>query len=52
MNSIAKIFEKAVNARLIKYLDKFNLLTDNNLVLELNTLSHAMIKLYDEALAG
>ena len=29
VNSIAKVFEKAVNARLTKYLDKFNLLTDN-----------------------
>ena len=53
VNSIAKIFEKAVNARLIKYLDKLNLLTDNQFGFRAqHTTSHAMIKLYDEALSG
>ena len=53
VNSIAKIFEKAVNARLIKYLDKFNLLTDNQLGFRAqHATSHVMIKLYDEALSG
>ena len=51
MNSIAKVFENAVNARLTKYLDKFNLLTDNQFGFRAqHATSHAMIKLYDEAL--
>ena len=53
VNSIAKVFEKAVNARLTKYLDKFNLLTDNQFGFRAqHATSHAMIKLYDEALTG
>ena len=53
VNSIAKIFEKAVNARLIKYLDKFNLLTDNQFGFRAqHATSHVMIKLYDKALSG
>ena len=51
VNSIAKVFEKAVNARLTKYLDKFNLLTDNQFGFRAqHATSHAMIKLYDEVL--
>ena len=51
VNSIAKVFEKAVNARLIRYLDKFNLLTYNQFGFRAqHATSHAMIKLYDEAL--
>ena len=38
VNSIAKVFEKAVNARLTKYLDKFNLLTDNQFGFRVSTL--------------
>ena len=53
VNSIAKVFEKAVNARLTKYLDKFKLLTDNQFGFRAqHATSHAMIKLYDEALSG
>ena len=53
VNSIAKIFEKAVNARLTKYLDNFNLLTDNPFGFRAqHATSHAMIELYDEALSG
>ena len=53
VNSIAKVFEKVVNARLTKYLDKFNLLTDNQFGFRAqHATSHAMIKLYDEALTG
>ena len=53
VNSIAKVFEKAVKARLTKYLDKFNLLTDNQFGFRAqHATSHAMIKLYDEALSG
>ena len=53
VNSIAKVFEKAVNPRLTKYLDKFNLLTDNHFGFRAqHATSHAMIKLYDEALTG
>ena len=53
MNSIAKVFEKAVNARLTKYLDKFNLLTDNQFGFRAqHATSYVMIKLYDEALTG
>ena len=53
VNSIAKVFEKAVNARLTKYLDKFNLLTDNQFGFRAqHATSYAMIKLYDEALTG
>ena len=53
VNSIAKVFEKAVNARLTKYLDKFNLLTDNQFGFRAqHATSHAMIKLYNEALSG
>ena len=53
VNNIAKVFEKAVNVRLTKYLDKFNLLTDNQFGFRAqHATSHAMIKLYDEALTG
>ena len=53
VNSIAKVFEKAVNARLTKCLDNFNLLTDNQFGFRAqHATSHAMIKLYDEALTG
>ena len=53
VNSVAKVFEKAVNAILTKYLDKFNLLTDNQFGFRAeHATSHAMIKLYDEALTG
>ena len=46
VNSIAKVFEKAANARLTKYLDKFNLLTDNQFGFRAqHATSHAMIKL-------
>ena len=53
VNSIAKVFKNAVNARFTKYLDKFNLLTDNQFGFRAqHATSHAMIKLYDEALTG
>ena len=53
VNSIAKIFEKVVSVRLTGYLNHFNILTDSHFGFRpQHATSHAMIKLYDTALAG
>ena len=53
VNSIAKIFEKVVSVRLTGYLNHFNILTDSQFGFRpQHATSHAMIKLYDTALAG
>ena len=53
VNSIAKIFEKVVSVRLTVYLNHFNILTDSQFGFRpQHATSHAMIKLYDSALAG
>ena len=53
VNSIAKIFEKVVSVRLTGYLNHFNILTDSQFGFRpRHATSHAMIKLYDTALAG
>ena len=53
VNSIAKIFEKVVSVRLTDYLNHFNILTDSQFGFRpQHATSHAMIKLYDSALAG
>ena len=53
VNSIAKIFEIVVSVRLIGYINHFNILTDSQFGFRpQHATSHAMIKLYDTALAG
>ena len=53
VNSIAKIFEKVVSVRLTGYLNHFNILTDSQFGFRpQHATSHAMIKLYDTALAS
>ena len=53
VNSIAKIFEKSVSSRLVKFLERFDILTDNQFGFRSrHATSHAMIKLFDEALSA
>ena len=51
--SIAKIFEKFVSSRLVNFLERFDILTDNQFGFRSrHATSHAMIKLFDEALSA
>ena len=53
VNSIAKIFEKSVCSRLVNYLERFDILTDNQFGFRSrHATSHAMIKLFDESLSA
>ena len=53
VNSIAKIFEKNVCSRLVNYLERFDILTDNQFGFRSrHATSHAMIKLFDESLSA
>ena len=53
VNSIAKIFEKSVSPRLVNFLERFDILTDNQFGFRSrHGTSHAMIKLFDEALSA
>ena len=53
VNSIAKIFEKSVCSRLVNYLERFDILTDNQFDFRSrHAASHAMIKLFDKSLSA
>ena len=53
VTSIAKIFEKSVCSRLLNFLERFDILTDNQFGFRCrHATSHAMIKLFDEALSA
>ena len=53
VNSIAKIFEKSVCSRLLNFLERFDILTDNQFGFRSrHATSHAIIKLFDEALSA
>jgi len=53
VNSIAKIFEKAMAVRLVRYLRHFNIIINNQFGFrEHHSTTHAMIKVLDESLKG
>ena len=53
VTSIAKIFVKSVCSRLLNFLERFDILTDNQFGFRSrHATSHAMIKLFDEALSA
>ena len=53
VTSIAKIFEKSVCSRILNFLERFDILTDNQFGFRSrHATSHTMIRLFDEALSA